>query len=90
MSVGFELAGLAAGTSYKVRIGISDLGADTTRPARASIEFENQASGGREFISQELGLRALKPGRYLLTATITAGGTVLRRERRITISGATQ
>lgn len=88
MSVGFELAGLAAGTSYKVRIGISDLGADTTRPARASIEFENQASGGREFISQELGLRALKPGRYLLTATITAGGTVLRRERRITIAGA--
>lgn len=88
MSVGFELAGLPPGSAYKVRIGISDLGADTTRPARASVEFENQASGGREFISQELGLRALKPGRYLLTATITSGATVLHRERRITIAGS--
>lgn len=86
MEVGFELAGLPAGTSYKVRIGIADLGADSTRPAKASVEFENQASGARELIAQSLGLGALKPGRYLLTATVTSPAGVLRRERRITIA----
>lgn len=86
MEVGFELAGLPAGASYKVRIGITDLGADSTAPAKASVEYENQASGVREFVSQSLGLRTLKPGRYLLTATVTTPTGVLRRERRITIS----
>lgn len=85
MTIGFELGGLAAGTSYKVRIGISDLGADSTAPAKASVEFENQASGTRELVSQSLGLRALRPGRYLLTATVTTPNGVLHRDRRITI-----
>jgi hypothetical protein len=43
MEVGFELAGLPAGTAYKTRIAVADLGADSTRPPRASVEFDNQA-----------------------------------------------
>ena len=86
MEIGFELAGLQAGTAYKVRIGISDLGADSTTPPKASVEFENQAAGAREFVTQSLGLRALKPGKYLLTTTVTAPGVLLHRERRITIA----
>jgi hypothetical protein len=50
------------------------------------VEFENQASGVRELVSQSLGLRSLKPGRYLLTAVVTTPDGVLRRERRITIA----
>ena len=88
MEVGFELGGLPAGSAYKVRIGISDLGADSTAPAKASVEFENQASGAREFVAQSLGLRSLKPGRYLLTVTVTTPAGVLKRDRRITIAGA--
>jgi len=88
MEVGFEMEGLAAGTAYKVKIAIADLGADSTRPPRASVEFENQASGTRELVTQSLGLRALRPGRYLLTVTVTAGDRSIRRERRITISPA--
>jgi hypothetical protein len=88
MEVGFEMEGLPAGTPYKVKIAIADLGADSTRPPRASVEFENQASGTRELVTQSLGLRALRPGRYLLTVTVTAGDRSIRRERRITISPA--
>jgi GWxTD domain-containing protein len=87
MEIGFELAGLPAGQSYKVRIGLADLGADSTRPPKASVEFENQATGARELVSQSLSLRGVKPGRYLLTATITSGGKAIRRERRITVAG---
>jgi hypothetical protein len=85
VEITFELAGLAAGAPYTVRIGIADLGADSTAPPKASVAFENRATGGRDFVSQSLVLRTLRPGRYLLTATVTAGGTVLRRERRITV-----
>ncbi len=88
MEVGFEMEGLAAGTAYKVKFAIADLGADSTRPPRASVEFENQASGTRELVSQSMALRALRPGRYLLTVTVTAGDRSIRRERRITISPA--
>ncbi|MEO7334658.1 MAG: hypothetical protein ABIZ71_12085, partial [Gemmatimonadales bacterium] len=88
IEIGFELAGLSAGQSYKVRIGIADLGADSTRPPRAAVEFENQASGAREFITQSLNLRTLRPGRYLLTATIISGDSTIRRERRITVAAA--
>ena len=88
VEIGFELGGVPPGTPYKVRLGISDIGADSTTPPRASVEFDQQASGGREFVSQSLGLRTLRPGRYLLTATVTVGDTVLRRERRITVVGA--
>ena len=87
MSVAFDVGGLAAGTSYKVRIGVADLGADTLAPPKASVEFENQASGAREFVAQSLGLRSLKPGRYLLTVTVTTPSGVLKRDRRITIAG---
>lgn len=87
MSIAFDVGGLHPGGSYQVQIGIADLGADTTRPPNAAISFENQATGPREFISQQLGLRALKPGKYLLTATVTAGNRSIRRERRITIVG---
>ena len=88
MDVGFEMEGLAAGTGYKVKIAIADLGADSTQPPRASVEFENQASGTRELVTQSLGLRTLRPGRYLLTVTVTAGDRSIRRERRITIAQA--
>jgi GWxTD domain-containing protein len=88
MEVGFEMEGLPAGQAYKVKIAVADLGADSTRPPRASVEFENQASGTRELVTQSLGLRALRPGRYLLTVTVTAGDRSIRRERRITISPA--
>ena len=88
MEIGFELAGIPAGQSYKVRIGLADLGADSTRPPKASVEFENQASGARELVSQSLSLRGVRPGRYLLTATITSGDKVIRRERRITVAGS--
>ncbi len=88
IEIGFELAGLPAGQPYKVRIGIADLGADTTTPPRASVEFDNQASGARELVTQSLGLRSLRPGRYLLTATVTAGERILRRERRVTVTAA--
>jgi hypothetical protein len=88
MEIGFELAGLPAGQSYKVRIGLADLGADSTTPPKASVEFENQASGARELVSQSLSLRGVKPGRYLLTATITSGDRAIRRERRITVARA--
>lgn len=86
VEIGFELGGIAPGTGYKVRLGISDIGADSTTPPKASVEFENQASGGREFVSQSLGLRTLRPGRYLLTATVMVGDQVLRREKRITVA----
>ncbi|HET7042801.1 MAG TPA: hypothetical protein VFI13_12310, partial [Gemmatimonadales bacterium] len=86
MEIGFELGGLTAGTGYKVRIGIADLGADTLAPPKTSVEFENQASGGREFVAQSLGLRSLKPGRYLLTVTVTTPSGVLKRDRRISIA----
>ncbi|HTK56084.1 MAG TPA: GWxTD domain-containing protein [Gemmatimonadales bacterium] len=85
MEIGFELGGVAPGTPYKVRLGVADIGADSTTPPKASVEFENQASGGREFVSQSLVLRTLRPGRYLLTATVMIGDTVLRREKRITV-----
>ena len=85
MEIGFELGGIAPGTPYKVRLGIGDIGADSTTPPKASVEFENQASGGREFVTQSLVLRTLRPGRYLLTATVIIGDTVLRREKRITV-----
>jgi hypothetical protein len=85
MEIGFELAGLAAGTPYKTKIAVADLGADRTRPPRASVEFDNQASGARELVTQSLGLRALRPGVYLLTVTVTAGDRSIRRERRVTI-----
>jgi hypothetical protein len=88
MEIGFELEGLPAGQSYKVRIGLADLGADSTTPPKASVEFENQASGARELVSQSLSLRGVKPGRYLLTATITSGGKAIHRERRITVAPA--
>jgi hypothetical protein len=88
MEVGFELAGLPAGTAYKTRIAVADLGADSTRPPRASVEFDNQASGTRELVSQSLGLRALRPGVYLLTVTVTAGDRSIKRERRVTIAAA--
>jgi len=86
MEVGFEMEGLPAGTAYKVKIAVADLGADSTQPPRASVEFENQASGTRELVTQSLGLRTLRPGRYLLTVTVTAGDRSIRRERRITIA----
>ena len=86
IEIGFELAGLPAGQPYKVRIGIADLGADTTQPPKASVEFDNQASGARELVTQSLGLRSLRPGRYLLTATATVGDRVLRRDRRVTVT----
>ena len=85
MEIGFELGGVAPGTAYKVRLGVADIGADSTTPPKASVEFENQASGGREFVTQSLVLRTLRPGRYLLTATVIIGDTVLRREKRITV-----
>jgi GWxTD domain-containing protein len=88
IEIGFELAGLPSGQPYKVRIGIADLGADTTQPPKASVEFENQASGSRELVTQSLGLRGLRPGRYLLTTTVSMGDRVIRRERRITIGAA--
>jgi hypothetical protein len=88
MEVGFELAGLPAGTAYKTRIAVADLGADSTRPPRASVEFDNQASGTRELVSQSLGLRSLRPGVYLLTVTVTAGDRSIKRERRVTIAAA--
>jgi hypothetical protein len=86
MEIGFELAGVPAGEPYKVRIGLADLGADSTTPPKASVEFENVASGARELVSQSLNLRGVKPGRYLLIATITSGGKAIRRERRITVA----
>jgi len=85
MEIGFELSGINAGSPYKVRIAIADLGADSTRPPRAAVEFENLGSGNRELVSQSLGLRTLRPGRYLLTVTVTDGDRSLRRERRIMI-----
>jgi GWxTD domain-containing protein len=85
IEIGFELGGIAPGTAYKARLSIADIGADSTTPPKASVEFENQASGGREFVSQSLGLRTLRPGRYLLTATVQVGDQVLRREKRITV-----
>ena len=88
MAINFEVSGLAAGQSYKVRIGLGDLGADSTTPPKASVEFENQASGARELVSQSLSLRGVRPGRYLLSATITSGDKVVRRERRITVAAA--
>ena len=88
VEIGFELAGLPADQFYKVRIGIADLDADSTTPPKASVEFENQASGARELVSQSLNLRGVRPGRYLLTATIRTGDKVLRRERRITVAPA--
>jgi hypothetical protein len=88
MEVGFEMEGLPAGIGYKVKIAVADLGADSTQPPRASVEFENQASGTRELVTQSLNLRTLRPGRYLLTVTVTAGDRSIRRERRITISPA--
>ena len=87
MAINFEVSGLSAGQPYKVRIGIADLGADTTQPPKAAVEFANQASGARELVTQSLGLRSLRPGRYLLTATVTVGDRVLRRERRVTVTG---
>ena len=66
----------------------ADLRADSTTPPKASVQFENQASGARELVSESLSLRGVRPGRYLLTATITAGSKVIRRERRITVAGA--
>ena len=86
MEIGFELAGLPAGQPYKVRIGLADFGADSTTPPKASVEFENQASGARELVTQSLSLRGVRPGRYLLTATITSVDKVIRRERRITVA----
>jgi hypothetical protein len=83
--VTFGVAGLSNGTPYKVRIAVADLGADSTKPPRASVEFENQASGARELVTQSLGLRALRPGVYLLTVTVTAGDRSIKRERRVTI-----
>ena len=88
MAINFEVSGLSAGQPYKVRIGIADLGADTTQPPKASVEFDNQASGARELVTQSLGLRSLRPGRYLLTATVSAGDRVIRRERRVTVTAA--
>jgi hypothetical protein len=85
VEINFELSGLAGGAPYNVRLGISAIGDDSTTPPKASVEFANQASGGREFVSQSLVLRTLRPGRYLLTATVTIGDTVLRREKRITV-----
>lgn len=55
---------------------------------KASVEFEAQASGVREMVSQSLDLRGVRPGRYLLTGTITAGDQVGRRERRITVAAS--
>jgi hypothetical protein len=86
LEVGFELSGLETAVPYKVKIAIADLEADSTKPPRASVEFENQASGTRELVTQSLGLRTLRPGRYLLTVTVTAGDRSIRRERRITIA----
>jgi GWxTD domain-containing protein len=88
VEIGFELAGLPPGQSYKVRIALADLGADSTTPPKASVEFENQASGARELVTQSLSLRGVRPGRYLLTTTITADGKAIRRERRITVAAA--
>ncbi|MEP6745572.1 MAG: hypothetical protein ABJB33_08760, partial [Gemmatimonadota bacterium] len=88
LTLAFDLGGLTPGQRYKVRIGIADLGADSTRPPRAAVEFENQASGARELITQSLNLRTLRPGRYLLTATIISGDSTIRRERRITVAAA--
>jgi hypothetical protein len=88
MEIGFELAGVPAGQPYKVRIALADLGADSTTPPKASVEFENQASGARELVTQSLSLRGVRPGRYLLTATITADGKAIRRERRISVAAA--
>jgi GWxTD domain-containing protein len=85
LEIAFEVDGLRAGDRYRVRLSIADIGADSTAPPRASVEFENQASGGREFITQSLGLRTIRPGRYLLTATVQSGDQVIRRERRITV-----
>ena len=88
MSINFQVSGLPAGQPYKVRIGLADLGADSTTPPKASVEFENQASGARELVTQSLSLRGVRPGKYLLTATITSVDKVLRRERRITVAAS--
>ncbi len=86
MAINFEVSGLSTGEAYKIRIGLADLGADSTTPPKASVEFENQASGARELVTQSLSLRGVRPGRYLLTATITSVDKVIRRERRITVA----
>lgn len=86
LTIAFDLVGLAADSPYHVRVGVADLGADSTRPPRASVEFEARASGGRGLVSQHIALGALRPGRYLLTVTVTAGDRSVRRERRITVA----
>jgi hypothetical protein len=86
MGIAFDIGGLTPGTAYKVRIGIADLGADTLAPPKAAVEFENRAEGPRTFLQQSLALRALKPGIYLLSATVSSEGRSIRRDRRITIA----
>lgn len=85
LEVGFEFAGLPAGTPFEVRTAITDLGADSTRPPEAAVRFSRIAAGRRELVVQHVALRGLKPGLYLLTTWVTAGDRMLRRERRITI-----
>jgi len=86
LSLAFDVEGTTPGSSYDVRIAIADLGADTTKPPRASVQFQRQATTTWEFVSQSIGLNALRPGRYLLTVTVTSGEHSVRRERRITVA----
>ncbi|MBW8772419.1 MAG: GWxTD domain-containing protein [Gemmatimonadetes bacterium] len=86
VAVSFEVSGLAAGRSYRIRIGLGDIGADSAAPPKASVEFEAVASGAREWVSQTLSLKGVRPGRYLMTVTVTDGDRSDRRERRITVT----
>lgn len=85
LEIAFDLGGLRPSQGYRVRLGISDIGADSTTPPKASVEFERSASASRELVTQSLGLHTLRPGRYLLSVTVTVGDRVLQRSRRITI-----
>ena len=82
-----EAGGLAPGNPYAVRIAVGDLGADSTKPPKASVEASFTAHDPLETIAQSIDLHALKPGRYLLSVTVTANGASVRRDRRITIAG---
>ena len=82
-----EAGGLTPGSPYAVRIAVGDLGADSTKPPKASVEASFAAHDSIETISQSIDLHALKPGRYLLSVTVTSNGASVRRDRRITIVG---
>lgn len=52
---------------------------------RAASTFTGQAQGARQSERREIGLGGLKPGAYVLTVTVHAGGGTVARAASIVI-----